>query len=49
MDPEEIPVEFGFRYGGPLWGPVVVMPFTSPFESNRIEDMGLEEESCRVK
>jgi hypothetical protein len=26
----------------PLWGPLVVMPFKSPFVSNRMQDMGLE-------
>lgn len=26
----------------PLWGPVIVMPFKSPFASNRMQDMGLE-------
>jgi homospermidine synthase len=46
VDPEVVPAAFGLRWGGPFWGPVVVMPFESPFRSNRIEDMGLRRAAC---
>jgi homospermidine synthase len=49
VDPEVVPAGFGIEWGGPFWGPVVVMPFKSPFVSNKIEDMGLVRQACQVK
>jgi hypothetical protein len=41
LDPEDVPVDLVWRWGSMFWGPVVLMPFQSPFASNRLEDMGL--------
>ena len=49
VDPEVVPAAFGLRWGGPFWGPVVAMPFDSPFASNKLEDMGLVRAACQVK
>ena len=49
MEPEAVPSAFAFRWASPLWGPVVAMPFRSPFASNRIEDMGLARGDCMAK
>jgi homospermidine synthase len=41
LDPEDVPVDLVWQWGSMFWGPVVMMPFESPFASNRVQDMGL--------